>query len=98
MSDDPSQIKIAALTALADLIVDLLTNEYDETEIRNAIEDVQLRFAWECDDYCLVYFMPAGNWCVGQIVDIVIDDTTNNEYQKRRKLMPIIMDQKCRCK
>ena len=80
MSEDPSQLNIAALAAIGDLIVDLLSTEYDEVEILSAIEDVKLRFAWQSAAHCLVYSRSTGKWADGQIVDIIIDDATNKEW------------------
>ena len=80
MSDDPAQLNIAALEAIGDLIVDLLSTEYDEVEILSAIEDVKLRFAWQSAAHCLVYSRSTGKWADGQIVDIIIDDATNKEW------------------
>ena len=112
MSDDPAQIKIAALAAISDLIIDLLSNEYGESEIRNAIEDVALRFAWQCGAQCLVSSRSSGQWSAGQIVDIVIDGATNKEWltvniedENEQRLLqrfssgllPIGMDAEYRC-
>ena len=110
MSDDPAQIKIAALAAISDLIVDLLSTEYEEAEIRSAIEDIQMRFGWQCGAECLVSSRSSGQWSAGQIVDIVVDGATNKEWLTVKDeneqrllqrfssgLLPIGMDAEYRC-
>ena len=90
MSDDPAHLQIAALSAISDLVVDLLSDEYDEAEILSAINDAKLRFALQVESRCFVYSRSTGKWHDGQIEGIVIEDSSNTEwltvkYQKKKK-------------
>ena len=110
MSDDPTQTRRAALISITDLVVNSLSDEFEETEILNAIQDIQFRFGWKCHDHCFVYSRSTGKWSDGQIVDIVGEDIMNKEWLKikydgKRKeiqrfssaLLPIEMDKGYRC-
>lgn len=90
MSDNPEQINLAALTSLNDLIADLLSQNHSEDDIVNAIQDIDLRFAWKCGSQCRVFSRKLQQWVDGEFIDIVIDSTTNKEwltakYQNARK-------------
>ena len=80
MSDDPEQLNVAAFTSLNDLIADLLSNDHSKNDILNAIQDIDLRFAWQCGSRCRVFSRKLRQWTEGQIIDIVIDNTTNKEW------------------
>lgn len=105
MSDDPKQINVAAFTSLNELVTDLVLQNHTKSDVLNAIRDIDLRFSWGTGAQCRVFSRKLQQWTDGEIIDIVMDDTTNKEwftvkYQKSQKtiqrfssaLMPIEMD------
>ena len=80
MSDNPQQINVAAFTSLNDLINDLLSDNHNKDDILNAIQDIDLRFAWQRGRRCRVFSRKLQKWTEGEIIDIVIDGTTNQEW------------------
>ena len=80
MSDNPQQINVAAFTSLNDLITNLLSDNHKKDEILNAIQDIDLRFAWQRGSRCHVFTRKLQKWTDGEIIDIVIDNTTNKEW------------------
>ena len=80
MSDEPQKLNVAALTSLDDLITDLLSGNHKEIDIWNAIQDINLRFAWQCGSRCHVFSRKLQKWTDGEIIDIVIDNTKHKEW------------------
>ena len=110
MSDDPNQINVATFSSLNELINDLVSDNHKKDEILKAIQDIDLRFAWQCGSQCRVFSRKLQQWTDGEIIDIVIDNTTNKEwltvkYKNGRKglqrfssaLKPIEMDDDYQC-
>ena len=80
MSDDPNKINVAAVTSLNEQIADLLSQDHTKYDILNAIQDINLRFAWQSGSRCRVFSRKLQRWTDGEIIDIVIDNTTNKEW------------------
>lgn len=80
MSDDPNRINLATFTSLNELITDLLSENHKKNDILNAIQDIDLRFAWQSGSRCRVFSRKLQQWTDGEILDIVIDNTTNEEW------------------
>ena len=110
MSDDPQQINVATFTSLNDLIGDLLSENHKKNDILNAIQDIDLRFAWQCGSRCRIFSRKLQQWTDGEVIDIVIDNTTNKELLTVKyiygrtaiqrfssALKPIEMDDDYRC-
>ena len=110
MSDNPQQINVAAFTSLNDLINDLLSDNHNKDDILNTIRDIDLRFAWQRGSRCRVFSRKLQTWADGEIIDIVMDGITGQEwltvkYHNGRKavqrftsaLKPIEMNDGYRC-
>ena len=108
--DETAQLRIGVLLSISEEIVDSLSEEHDENQILNVIEDLNLRFGWKQHDQCRVRSKSNGKWCDAQIVDIVIDEMTNNEwltvtYEEQKaqinrfgmNVIPIGMDKDYQC-
>eukprot|EP01084_Bolivina_argentea_P019724 36682_1 len=66
--------------AKKEIIDEFAKLEYNKEDIVNGINNVNCRLSWSINSLCLVYSRGNKKWFRGKIVNIYINETTNEEW------------------
>eukprot|EP01084_Bolivina_argentea_P069130 125856_1 len=64
------------------IINELMEMGYHKQQIRNGFDSFNTRLLWDVNSACLIYSRKNKNWCDGQIIDVIINEKTNQEWLK----------------
>eukprot|EP01084_Bolivina_argentea_P096624 173708_1 len=55
---------------------------YEKQEIIKGIDNFNERLLWDVDSMCLIHSRKTNTWCSGRIMNIIVNEKTNEEWLK----------------